>query len=204
MCYAMSCKNSSSAFMASLKFALALLGALLLGGCATPASRLPAATQAWAAPETFLLNGRIGVRHDGQGFSGNLSWRHHANEDEIQLSSPLGQTVARIQRNKESVTLDTPEGHYTAQSPEELTEQVLGWRLPLDGMQYWVLARPAPDGVAESEHDDGMRVTRLRQQEWNIEYQDYRMEGNHVLPSRIVMRNNTLELKLIVDGWELP
>lgn len=190
--------------MANLKFALVLLGTLLLGGCATPPSRLPAATQARAAPETFQLNGRIGVRHDGQGFSGNLSWRHHANEDEIQLSSPLGQTVARIQRNEESVTLDTPEGHYTAQSPEELTEQVLGWRLPLDGMQYWVLARPAPDGVAESEHDDGMRVTRLRQQEWNIEYLDYRMEGNYVLPSRIVMRNNTLELKLIVDGWELP
>ncbi len=190
--------------MARLSFFLGLLGLLLLGGCATPPLKLPAMTATQAAPETFLLNGRIGVRHDGQGFSGNLSWRHHANEDEIQLRSPLGQTVARIQRKAGIVTLDTPDGHYTAQSPAELTEQVLGWRLPLDGMQYWVLARPSPDSTAESERDEGMRITRLRQQEWEIEYLDYRMEGNYVLPSRIVMRNGTLELKLIADSWELP
>lgn len=181
-----------------------LLGSLLLGGCATPVPRLPAATAVQTVPESFQMNGRIGVKHDEQGFSGNLSWRHHANEDEIQLRSPLGQTVALIQRKAEIVTLDTPDGHYTAQSAAELTEQVLGWRLPLDGMQYWVLGRPAPGSMAESERDDGMRITRLRQQEWDIKYLDYRMEGNHVLPSRITMRNDTLELKLIVDDWELP
>jgi outer membrane lipoprotein LolB len=71
-------------------------------------------------------------------------------------------------------------------------------------MQHWVLGRPAPDGASENELDDAMRITRLRQQEWNIEYRDYRMEGNYVLPSRIVMRNGSLELKLIVDSWELP
>ena len=190
--------------MAHLKFALALLGLLLLGGCATPALKLPAMTAAQPAPEAFELNGRIGVRHDDQGFSGNLSWRHYADEDEIQLRSPLGQTVARIQRKAGSVTLDSTDGHYTAQSTAELTEQVLGWRLPLDGMQYWVLGRPAPDGAAESERDESMRVIRLHQQEWSIEFRDYRMEGNYVLPSRITMRNDTLELKLIVDSWELP
>jgi outer membrane lipoprotein LolB len=200
----MSCKNSNSGFMANLKFALALLGLLVLGGCATPPLKLPATTATHAAPESFELNGRIGVRHDDQGFSGNLSWRHNAVEDEIHLRSPLGQTVARIQRKAGIVTLDTPEGNYTAQSTAELTEQVLGWRLPLDGMQYWVLARPAPDDAAESERDDSMRIIRLRQQQWNIEYRDYRMEGNYVLPSRITMRNDKLELKLIVDSWELP
>ncbi|MDO9190175.1 MAG: lipoprotein insertase outer membrane protein LolB [Sulfurimicrobium sp.] len=190
--------------MLYLKFALALLGLLLLGGCATQPPRLPAMADIQNFPATFLLNGRIGVQHDGQGFSGNLSWRHNGGEDEIQLRSPLGQTVARIQRNAKSVTLDTPEGHYTAQSPAELTEQVLGWRLPLEGMQHWVLGRPTPDGAVEIERDDSLRVTRLRQQEWSIEYRDYRMEGNFVLPSRIVMRNDTLEIKLVVDNWELP
>lgn len=190
--------------MTHFKFTLALLGSLLLGGCATPALRLPATSEIQTTPASFQLNGRIGVRHDDQGFSGNLSWRHNADEDEIQLRSPLGQTVALIQRKAGSVTLDSSEGHYTAQSAAELTEQVLGWRLPLDGMQYWVLGRPTPDDAAEIERDGNMRVSRLRQQEWNIQYRDYRMEGNYVLPSRIVLRNNTLELKLIVDSWELP
>lgn len=181
-----------------------LLLGLLLGGCATPPLRPPAMTEVHAAPETFQLNGRIGVRHDGQGFSGNLSWHHQTDKDDIQLRSPLGQTVASIQRSAGSVTLDSSEGHFTAQSPGELTEQVLGWRLPLDGMQYWVLGRPSPISTAESERDENMRIIRLRQQEWHIEYRDYRMEGSHVLPSRIVMRNGMLEIKLIVDSWDLP
>lgn len=189
--------------MANLKYALALLGALLLTACATPSPRLPSASQSQAIPTSFLLNGRIGVRHDGKGFSGNLSWQHRAREDEIQLLSPLGQTVARIQSKAGSVTLDSSDGHYTAQSADELTEQVLGWRLPLDGMQYWALGRPMPLSVAESELDASGHITRLHQQEWDIEYQDYRMEGNYALPSRIIMRNGLLELKLIVDSWEL-
>lgn len=190
--------------MSKLKFTLALLGALLLGGCASPALRPPAATESHAVPITFQISGRIGVKQDGQGFSGNLDWRHLENEDEIQLRSPLGQTVARIQRKPGSVTLDTPDEHYTAKSPAELTEQVLGWRLPLDGMQYWVLGRPAPDSAAEIERDEDLHVSRLRQREWHIEYQNYRMEGNFILPSRITLRNELLELRLIVDSWDLP
>lgn len=182
---------------------MAVLG-LLVGGCATPALKQPASTTIQPIPATFQLNGRIGVRHDGQGFSGNLNWQHRADEDEIQLLSPLGQTVASIQRKTGSVTMDTSEGRYTAKSPAELTEQVLGWSLPLDGMQYWVLGHPTPNEAAERERDDSGHVTRLRQHEWDIEYSDYRMEGDHVLPSRIRMRNESLELKLIVDSWELP
>ena len=181
------------------------MGALLLGGCAAQ-QILPenSTTESRIAPETFLLQGRIGVRHDGQGFSGTLSWQHTAQKDEIQLSSPLGQTVAHIQRNSENVTLDTSDDHFSAKNAAELTEQVLGWRLPLDGLQYWVLGRSVPDEAAEKEFGDDMRLTRLRQQEWNIEYRDYHMEGNYVLPSRIVMRKGTLELKLVVDTWDAP
>lgn len=155
-------------------------------------------------PEAFQLNGRIGVRYGEDGFSGHLRWRHDSREDEILLLSPLGQAVARIERNAAGVQLDVPDGHYAAQDVAELTERVLGWRLPLDGMQYWVLGRPAPDHPARSERDEARRITRLWQQEWEIEYLDYRSEGRYELPAKVVMRNSSLELKLVVDEWDLP
>ncbi|MDP2784884.1 MAG: lipoprotein insertase outer membrane protein LolB [Sulfurimicrobium sp.] len=189
----MSCKNSSSW--------LWLLCLLLLGGCAAPPVRQMGAA---VAPETFQLQGRIGVRYGTEGFSGNFSWRHGIQDDEILLLTPLGQAVARIERDATGVKLDTPDGHYAAQDVAELTQRILGWRLPLDGMQYWVTGQPAPDGVASISRDASLNITRLRQQQWEIEYPAYRAQGAYVLPARVVMRNGTLELKLVVDEWILP
>lgn len=174
---------------------------LLISGCAAPQLRQPAQT---AAPEAFHLQGRVGVRYGTEGFSGNLRWRHDVQGDDILLLSPLGQAVARIERNATGVKLETPDGHHEAEDAAELTERVLGWRLPLNGLQHWVTGHAAP-GDAESVIRDGsMNIARLRQQTWDIEYHDYRQEGNHVLPSRMIMRNASLELKLVVDEWELP
>lgn len=190
----MSCKSLSSWLLP--------LFLLLSGGCAAP--QVGQRIEGQAAPQAFQLNGRIGVRYGEEGFSGNLRWQHGAGDDEILLLSPLGQTVARIERNVAGVVLDVPENHYVAQDAAELTERVLGWRLPLDGMQYWVTGHAAPDGAASATRDEAMNLVRLSQQEWEIEYRDYRSEGRFVLPSRIVMRNGTLEIRLVVDEWILP
>lgn len=190
----MSCKRTNS--WASL---LVLL--LLTGGCAAPQPRLPAQI---AAPETFQLQGRIGVRYGTEGFSGNLRWRHGNESDEILLLSPLGQAVARIERDAGGVTLETPDQRHEAEDAAELTGRVLGWRLPLDGLQYWVTGHTAPGDSAGVIRDEAMNITHLSQQGWEIEYRDYRLEGRHVLPARIVMRHATLELRLVVDEWELP
>lgn len=191
----MSCRNSSNRL---------LLLVLLLGGCAAPQIAPPSLHVIREAPTAFQLQGRIGVRYGEDGFSGNLSWRHDGRGDEILLRSPLGQAVARIVRNAAGVTLDVPDGHYEASDAMELTERVLGWRLPLEGMQYWVTARAAPDAPAQVERDESMRVVRLLQQEWEIQYRDYRIEGRYSLPARITMRNGTLELRLVADEWEFP
>lgn len=188
----MPCKNSNNWFW--------LLCLLLLGGCAAQPVRQMGAT---IAPETFQIQGRIGVRHGSEGFSGNFTWRHGVRGDEILLLSPLGQAVARIERDPSGVRLDTPDGQHGARDVAELTQRILGWSLPLEGMQYWVTGQAAP-GTANVTRDAGMNISRLRQQQWDIEYPAYRVEGAYLLPARIVMRNGSLELKLVVDEWNLP
>jgi len=64
------------------------------------------------------------------------------------------------------VTLTTAEPReYHAADVESLTQQVLGFRLPLGGLADWVRGRPSPD---------------LERRGWRIEYQEYAAE----LPSR--------------------
>lgn len=154
----------------------------------------------------FRLSGRIGVSHDGESFSGSLRWRHSAEEDEIFILSPLGQGIARIARNAGGVTLETAEGQgYRAADVESLTEEVLGWRLPARGLQYWVAGRPAPDGPAEGELDDSLLLRTLRQDGWRIDFLGYREVRGAILPAKLEMSlGEGLKVRLVIDAWVLP
>lgn len=184
----------------------------LLGGCAelpVPPVELESASRPQAgadASTSFRLSGRIGVSHDGESFSGSLRWRHDAGEDEIFILSPLGQGVARITRNPAGASLETAEGQgYRAADVESLTEEVLGWRLPVNGLQYWIVGRPAPDRPAESELDDSHHLATLRQDGWRIDYQGYRSVQGALLPAKMEMTmGDRLRVRLVIDDWVLP
>ena len=124
-------------------------------------------------------------------------------KDEILLFAPLGQTVARIQRDSQGVMLDTSDKHYVAQDVEELTQQVLGWRLPLSGLEYWILALPAPAGAFDIERDDNGQISVLRQHGWAVSYTRYASPAVESLPLRLALRREGLEIQLRIDEWEI-
>ena len=166
----------------------------------------PRAQAAIDAGGAFRLSGRIGVSHNGESFSGSLRWRHSAEDDEIFILSPLGQGVARISRNLAGASLETAEGRdYRAADVENLTEEVLGWRLPASGLQYWVAGRPAPEGPAEAELDDNLQLRRLYQDGWRIDYLGYRLVQGVMLPAKLEMAmGERLRVRLVIDDWVLP
>src|SRR3970040_1072150 len=95
---------------------------LLLAACAAPGFLLP------ATDVDFELSGRIAVTYRDEAASGNLAWRHGALEDELLLSSPLGQGLARIVRAAGEFTLALQDGReFRAADAESLTEQALGF-----------------------------------------------------------------------------
>ncbi len=151
----------------------------------------------------FNMHGRIAARYDGQGFYGNLRWRHDAAGDEVWLLSPLGQTVAQLTRDAEGVELLTSDHkRFHAADAETLTAQVLGWRLPLQGLAYWIQGRAAPgDGAAarEAAEDGGVR---LRQAGWTIELDKFSVVDGASLPGIVSLRRDGLEIKLAVERWQ--
>jgi outer membrane lipoprotein LolB len=170
-----------------------LLAAALLAACAELELRLP------EEDLQFELAGRIAVRYRDEASSGNIAWRHGRSGDEVLITNPLGQGVARIVRSGDSVVLATPDGQeHRAADAESLTEQVLGFRLPLAGMAHWVRARPAP-GPYEEERGAGGRLAGLRQSGWRIEYLEWGEQAS--LPSRLRLSFPGIELRLAVDEW---
>lgn len=178
---------------------------LALGGCASVAPGVPGSVGNNGARTTsdirsFALSGRIGVKYDGQGFYGNLRWRHGVDGDDILILSPLGQGVAHITRQAgQGVTLTTAEGKtYRAADVATLTQQVLGWQLPLEGLQYWVLGVDDPAGAVSAPRADG-----FSQDGWRITYLSSRQVAGRSLPDKLVLERPDLTVRLVVDQWDI-
>src|SRR6185295_6943319 len=121
-----------------MRRAAALLAAGLgLAGCAG----LPELGAEKPAQLEFELAGRIAVRYGEQAASGNVAWRHARDSDELVITTPVGGAVARIVRDRTGVVLTNADGvEHRAADAESLTERVLGFRLPLEGLSDWVRA----------------------------------------------------------------
>jgi outer membrane lipoprotein LolB len=165
---------------------------LLLAACAQLQTKAPQDTE-------FDLSGRLAARYGNEAFTGNIAWRHGRSADEMLITSSLGAGLARIVRDGDSVVLTTAEPReYRAHDAEALTEEVLGFRVPLAGLADWVRGRPSPASPASAAYATDGRLSSLKQQGWNIEYLEY--EGAR--PSRLRLTYPGIELRLAISEWK--
>lgn len=155
----------------------------------------------------FALIGRVLVKTDKHGFSGGVHWQHTDSRDEILLFSPLGQTLAQIDREPQGVRLITSEQKtYYASDVENLTEEVLGWRLPLAGLQFWVQGTHFPLTMSEKDLDRNGRTVAIRQDGWKISYLDYfsrLVSTSDTLPRVLELSRLDFKFKLVIDNWRI-
>ena len=125
----------------SRRLSLIVLAATL-AGCATTGAPLSTATVG-AYRETIDLSGKLSVNYikdeKQESLTGNFTWDQTPNRIEVSLASPLGQTIATIAVTPEGATL-TQSGKppRTAADIDGLTQQTLGWTLPVSGLRDWL------------------------------------------------------------------
>ena len=174
--------------------ASAVLAALLLSACAE--------LQPIGAQQSveFEIAGRIAVRYREEAASANIAWRHARESDELLITTPVGSSVARLVRDGNEFALTTSDQReYRANDAEALTEQVLGFRLPVAGLAHWVRARPTGGQPAEIVRNAQGRPESLEQSGWRVEYQDFRADG---LPVRLKLTYPGIELRLAIHEWK--
>jgi outer membrane lipoprotein LolB len=174
-----------------VRLALCVATAAVLGACTTlPEHSAP-------PPGGFELSGRVAVRNAKDSGSARIFWRHSSGADEMLVTSPVGQTIARIRREDGVYRLETGDRkEYQAADAESLTEEALGWRLPLSGLSDWVQGHASPDRPAEvtGSPSEGLDI---RQDGWRVAYEEFR-EGK---PFRMRLSREGIEIRLVVDQW---
>ncbi len=164
----------------------------------------------------FELVARFGMLYGGEAGSGTLTWRHGGARDDMLLTTPLGQGLAEITRDAQAVSLVLADGRrFEGRDAEALTEEVLGFRLPLEGFADWVLGRESPaSSRARIERDAEGRPRSLFQGGWRVDFLTYTSEMPGVsLPAQMrlfypdvqdpgaAQGMKSVELRIAISEW---
>jgi outer membrane lipoprotein LolB len=206
--------------MKSARAFLAALASILCLSCAAPLPRPPddQLQRLWQARASALLpiqhwelRGRLAVRAEERGGQASLTWKRDAAQHSIRLNGPLGRGVVRVTQDETGAQLqDAEQRVFHAASAQELLYRYTGWQLPLTNLNYWVRGVPVPDLPAIRELDDAGRLKTLRQQGWEIQYQEYVRFEEHELPNRLTLNYAperatpelpAMEVRLVIDRW---
>ncbi len=162
-----------------------------------------------APPVAFRLDGRVSVKAGEESFSGGMMWRrerlHDVFVEELLLRTPLGQGVAELRGGPAGMELKNAEGRlYYAADADALVRQALGLELPLRGLGWWVVGLPRPNAAYRATPDAEGRLGELEQDGWHIDFSRYDARHGQPLPGKLIARRgNDLEVRLVVDNWEL-
>ncbi len=202
-------------YLSRLGCAPILALSLLVTGCATTTTVTDTQLlQVRSYATTAVLAGRLSIRYDVNGTEqashGSFTWNQHNEHTTVQLLSPLGQIVAVITISPDQATL-TQSNHAekTAEDPDTLIHDVIGWPLPINGLHYWLQGfsiersgKPFPVKAANEP------VTMTTPDAWHITYASWEPDSNNALrPKRIDLSRNTKEagtvaIRIVIDEWQ--
>lgn len=121
--------------------------------------------------------------------------------DELLLSSPFGQGVARIFIAPGTARIEMADGRrQEAGDAESLTRDLLGYGLPVGSLADWALGRSDAGGL---QRDALGRPARLDAAGWQVAY-EYDDANPEALPSRLdIRRAGGPEILLRIEEWRI-
>ena len=151
------------------------------------------------------IQARAVVKLKGEAYNLGINWRQNDGQLFILLQAPFGQGVIRI----ESIAgggyrLSLPDGRVLDDnSPEALLEKVIGWSIPISGLEYWIRGLPQPQSDFSHRIDDAGRTRFLKQDDWSIDYIDYFSHSDSpYLPRRIKLNFDEITIKIVIERWQ--
>ncbi|KPJ90340.1 MAG: hypothetical protein AMJ53_13840 [Gammaproteobacteria bacterium SG8_11] len=202
-----------------MRFTIILCAAFSISGCASllkttkypPLSAeqqaaLEQRRQSLADVAAWDFSGRLSLKTDNEAWTGKVRWRQSGEEFRLHFNSPTGQGAMQLMSNAQfGVEMRVAEGGvYYADDAESLLYDHTGWRLPVSGLRLWVMGLPEGNReIAELLFDDQGRIQSLQQYQWRVQYGPYQQVQAHYLPRKITLQNNKLNLRIVIDHWEI-
>lgn len=187
--------------------------ALLLSACVNQPT-LQSDSPGWQVHKEQLealtvwrADGKLALRTPEQSQSASMSWRQTGVISRLQLSGPLGAAATSFYSDGQS--LEIRQGNTVSNWDLRDTtwlERETGWDFPLMALPNWIKGLPAGDLVVEEIQLDDKRtmISKLTQDDWQIDYQAYATFGGFSLPTRMRIQRGDTTVNVIIRSWQLP
>ncbi len=167
----------------------------MLSGCASfynPGVDKPSVyVKPKAIDKNFDISGRFSITNAKDNNYGNFTWTRQAPDENLELRSPIGSTVAKITIESGVATLETEGKIYHGQDLDTILEQNLGFSLPMQSLHYWIQGVALPTSPIEENLNDG-----FVQLGWTVEYLAW-ADPNH--PKILQCSRGDLTIKLLLE-----
>lgn len=153
--------------------------------------------------EAWTLDGRISLSHEEEAWHASLRWQQIDSAYHINLFGPFGQGAAQLDGSPQSVILQHDGQTVQSDDAEQLLRQQLGLQIPVNGLRYWALGLAAPGSDHKVELDPAGRLATLQQNGWRVRYRSYVAVKGFMLPGKIFLDRDGLDVRLVVDQWQV-
>ena len=167
---------------------------LLLTACPshTPPSQWQPAKQA----QNFTATGRLSIKQNDKGSYGNFDWTRTPAVETININTPLGNTIGQLCQDPKGVIATDANGKtYQAPTPEQLSQQLLGYQIPIQYLHTWATGGYLPNHPHSTEADGS-----LNQLGWNIS----RTTNPNGTPRTLQLKNDQLTIRMVISDIAPP
>ena len=196
-----------------IRAASVVLIVLLINGCTQLPEKLGDSNSSrWLEHQVALstiqswnIKGRIAIRNSKESGTLTMYWSQQGSIYELRFIAPFGQGTYLFKGSDTGVSMLGPKDTYlTASTAEELMYQNLGWYVDLNGLKYWIRGMPEP-GVSHNQLllDEKGRLLDMQQSGFNVNVGRYTELNGVSLPEKLSVKNDTIQLKLIIQSWEI-
>lgn len=195
---------------------LSLILLVLLSACATQA---PMSTpvvqnqQSWEKRQETLsqltqwhAQGALSIQTAKGTDSMQFDWQLQGqNNYSLRFIGPVGTGYGTLKTTPAQSVYLAPKGKvYTDSNAQALLTQVTGWQLPVDDLYYWARGLAAPASTATLQFDaNHSHLLGLQQDGFSVRFQNYSGVGTVDLPTRLLIQNDQVKVKIVVSRWQL-
>ena len=157
-----------------------------------------------SAFDDWSLDGRLALSDGKEGGSGALNWIQHGNPAGFHSGERWAGVRGSCRSTPLARCLKWPMVRCTGtQSVTELVKKQIGWKVPVDALQWWVRGLAFPGDWQSRRFDDAGRLVRLEQSGWTVEFSQYQDEGPAWMPGKLNARRADYAVKVVVKKWQI-
>ena len=167
-----------------MKYFFALL-VIFIAGC-TSTTRQTVDFETNAISNSWQLKGRLAAKIDQKGGSASFIWLRSQDDHSIELYGPLGSGRVFLKQSQGQASLIDNKTQYSGESLEQVLFQRVGWLVPFDDMQNWIVGQPEARHIANV-HYENDKLTEFTQSGWHVSYDKFTQHSSYELPSKITI-----------------